>query len=60
MNNNHEACHIPNESMQLLAITSIPMQEANFACTYGSDEALIRGTVFPELYLPFLGERSPR
>lgn len=60
MNTNHEACHIPNESRQVLAITSIPMQEADFACTYGTNEALIRGTVFPELFLPFMAERGAK
>ena len=60
MNTNHEACHIPNESRQVLAITSIPMQNADFACTYNVSEALVLGTVFPELYLPFLAERGAK
>ena len=60
MNNYHDACDIQNNTVQTLAITSIPMQDANFDCVYNSEEGLIKGTVFPELYLPFCGERGAK
>lgn len=41
--------------MQILGIASVPVQNANFDCLFSAEEAFGKGTVFPELYLPFLG-----
>ena len=40
---------------QTLAISSVPMQDADFGALYALDDALCAGTVFPALDLPFLG-----
>ncbi len=39
---------------RILAVASVPMQEADFDALYPLNEALEKGTVFPELYMPFL------
>ena len=44
---------IPNP--QMLASAYIPFQISEFDDLYEPDEALGKGTVFPELYLPGLG-----
>ena len=41
---------------QILAIEYVPVQRSAFDKLFSSDEALIKGTVFPELYLPFVAE----
>lgn len=46
---------IDNDSMQILGIASVPIQNADFGCLFSAEEGLTKGTVFPELYLPFLG-----
>ncbi len=38
-----------------LAISYVPMQ--TWTKTYCTDTALEKGTIFPDLYLPFLGKR---
>lgn len=40
---------------QMLASAYIPFQTSEFIDLYEPDEALDKGTVFPELYLPCLG-----
>lgn len=61
MNNNPNTCNKSREDeVQLLAISYIPMQKANFSCVYSPSEALVTGTVFPELNLPFLGARGAK
>ncbi len=47
--NRYSGCNLP------LAISTVPMQEANWGNTYCIEDALKAGTVFPELYLPFIG-----
>ena len=39
----------------MLASAYIPFQISEFDALYEPDEALEKGTVFPELYLPGLG-----
>lgn len=39
---------------RILAVASVPMQEADFDALFPLNEALDNGTVFPELYMPFL------
>lgn len=43
---------------QYLAISSIPMQWADWSKVYEPDAALEAGTLFPELNLPFLGYKE--
>lgn len=38
-----------------LAITTVPMQEANWDGVYSMEEALANGTLYPELNMPFEG-----
>lgn len=38
-----------------LAIATVPMQNADWNKVYGLGDALARGTLFPELDLPFVG-----
>lgn len=45
---------------QILAIAHIPIQNADFENLFSVSEALQRGTIFPELYLPFCAERGAR
>ena len=40
---------------QLLASAYIPFQMSDFQNLYEPDEALSKGTIFPELFLPGLG-----
>ena len=61
MNNNPNRCNTGNEDdLQILAISYIPMQKANFSCVYSPSEALSTGTLFPELNLPFMGARGAK
>lgn len=54
-----EACETVNQSIviepQMLASAYIPFQISEFDALYEPDEALEKGTVFPELHLPGLG-----
>lgn len=43
---------------QILAIESVPVQIADFDELYNTLEGLVKGTVFPELYLPFCCEKG--
>ncbi len=40
---------------QTLGISHTPVQKANWSCVYSPETALARGTMFPELDLPYLG-----
>ena len=40
---------------QILAIEYVPVQKSSFENLFDTADALIRGTVFPELYMPFCG-----
>jgi hypothetical protein len=44
---------MPQAASGLLAISSIPMQ--TFGETYPPEAALCKGTIFPELDLPYCG-----
>ena len=44
--------------IQILAIPDVCIQNSEFINVFSNEEALKRGTLFPELYLPFCGERS--
>ncbi len=48
-----ESCPATEPVPGLLAISSIPMQ--TFGETYAPEVALCRGTIFPELDLPYCG-----
>lgn len=48
-----EPCPMPQAASGLLAISSIPMQ--TFGETYPPEAALCKGTIFPELDLPYCG-----
>ena len=48
-------CGIKRPCTCYLAISTVPMQNADWNRVYGLDEALMRGTLFPELCLPFIG-----
>ena len=50
---------ISNER-QILAIAYIPMQNSDFENLFSVSEALQKGTIFPELYLPFCAERGAK
>lgn len=39
----------------LLASAYVPIQNSNFENIFEPDEALCKGTIFPELYLPLIG-----
>jgi len=46
---------------QVLAISYVPIQHADFDKVYDDEKGLVMGTIFPELDLPFLGsERSAK
>ena len=60
MNQYSEAVHIPGTGRQVLAIAHVPMQNADFSTVFPLGEALDKGTLFPELYLPFLGAGGAR
>ena len=49
----NETENLAESERQVLAIEYVPMQLSSFEGLFGSGEALIKGTVFPELYLPF-------
>ena len=49
-----------DEKVQTLAIEYVPMQRNDFECVFSAEEGLIKGTIFPELYLPFCGERGAK
>jgi hypothetical protein len=58
MNMISDSVDMAHADIQVLAISSVPMQKSNFKDLYSSDDALLKGTVFPELYLPFGKEGS--
>lgn len=39
---------------------NFPVQHADFAAVYNPDKALDIGTIFPELDLPWMGERRSK
>ena len=49
----HETAMSRESDRQVLAIEYVPIQSSSFDKLFNSDEALVKGTVFPELYLPF-------
>ena len=60
MNKISEAVDMQKCDIQILAIPYVAMQNADFSDTFSLEEALIKGTIFPELYLPFCAERGAR
>ena len=57
MNTNEANVRMDDEGgRQVLAIASVPMQNADFGKLFALDDALCRGTVFPALDLPFCGK----
>lgn len=58
MNILSDAVETALNDIQLLAIASVPMQNSDFENVFSNDEALVKGTLFPELFLPFCGERG--
>jgi hypothetical protein len=50
--------NMTNYDRQYLAISSVPMQWADWSKVYEPDTALEAGTLFPELNLPFLGYKE--
>ena len=56
MNNNMEAVCESADERQILGISYVPMQNADFSAVFPISEGLVIGTIFPELYLPFSGE----
>ena len=55
-----DAVMTADNEIQRLAISSVPMQESCFENLFSAEESLVKGTVFPELYLPFCRERGAR
>ncbi len=54
---NQQACDIRSgqkPNVFGLAVASVPMQNTDFDALFALNEALDKGTVFPELYMPFL------
>ena len=54
---NQQACEIRSGQKPKvfgLAVASVPMHNADFDALFALNEALDKGTVFPELYMPFL------
>ena len=54
---NQQACDIRSgqkPNVFGLAVASVPMHKNNFYTLFALNEALDKGTVFPELYMPFL------
>ena len=45
---------------QTLAMAYVPFQMSSFENLYEPDEALCKGTIFPELYLPKLGMEAKK
>lgn len=56
MNYNMEAVCESGDERQILGISYVPMQNADFSAVFPISEGLVIGTIFPELYLPFSGE----
>ena len=56
MNYNMEAVCKSGGERQILGISYVPMQNADFSAVFPISEGLVIGTIFPELYLPFSGE----
>lgn len=52
----HETAMSSESDRQVLAIEYVPVQSSSFDKLLSSDEALVKGTIFPELYLPFCAE----
>ena len=56
-----EAVNTADNDRQYLAIECVPTQESDFGeSLFSFEDALIKGTVFPELYLPFCAEGGAR
>ena len=55
MNYNMEAVCESGGERQILGISYVPMQNADFSAVFPISEGLVIGTIFPELYLPFSG-----
>ncbi len=49
-----------NGGNRILAVAYVPIQRADFSETFPIDEALCKGTIFPELYMPFCRERGAK
>ena len=60
MNNCSDAVRIDCDDIQILGIEYVPVQHSSFEDLFSNEEGLIKGTVFPELYLPFCMERGAR
>lgn len=58
MNIISDAVDTAGSDIQILAIPDVHIQNSDFKNVLSNEEALIKGTLFPELYLPFCGERS--
>ena len=56
MKNNIETICESGSERQILAISYVPVQNADFSAVFPISEGLVIGTIFPELYLPFSGE----
>lgn len=48
------------QAVQVLAISYVPMQWANWDNIYDDERALEYGTAFPELNLPLVSERGAK
>ena len=60
---NSLACELrsgANPSSAGLAVASVPLQNADFDALFPPDEGLDKGTIFPELYMPFLAAGGAR
>ena len=57
MKKSTEVKAVAENGVQILAIASVPVQMADFNNLFSFEEGFKAGTVFPELYLPYLGER---
>ncbi len=60
---NQLACDIRSgaDTMPIgLAVASVPMQNADFDALFPLSEGLNNGTIFPELYMPFLAVGGAR
>ena len=56
--NQHTEINSCDMARQTLAVASVPMQNADFSEVFPIGEALCKGTIFPALYLPFLGVKQ--
>ena len=49
-----------DKGKQVLGIWYVVVQESDFENLYPTNEALNKGTIFPDLYLPFCGDGGKR